>query len=437
MSNQGFTRREFLHSGLAIVSTAGTIPTFLHHSGQVFADAPGTPGARPGVPEDRILVVIQLSGGNDGLNTVVPFGMDAYYKQRSAIGIDAKQVLTVDKAKGIGLHPGMGELYDLLQNGQASIIQGVGYPNPNRSHFASMDIWHTGDTLDGSLAGVPKGTGWVGRAMDNLADRGAADHQNCTICIGDEAPLAAEGKRVAPIAFEQANQFRWVGADLHPALGEQYQRMNVQAAEDAAGVGSQAAFVRRTQLDAQLASDRIRNAVAAGPVTSFPSGRLANQLKMVAAMIRAELPTRVYYVGLGGFDTHAGQPGRHAQLLTEFSNAVAGFTRELEALGQKDRVLTMAFSEFGRRVRQNASAGTDHGTAGPMFLFGPMVRPGLIGEHPSLAKLDDGDLMYHTDFRSVYAAILDGWLVADSTKVLGRRFQPARVLQSPVPAPGA
>ncbi len=428
MTDHSFTRREFLYSGLAVVSTATTIPTFLQHSGLALAQEPGTPGNRPGVPEDRILVVVQLSGGNDGLNTVVPFGMDAYYKNRPGIGIDRKTVLTLDKTRGIGLHPGMAAVNDMIDQGLAAVIQGVGYPNPNRSHFASMDIWHTGDTLDGSILGVPKGTGWVGRAMDDLTDKGAADHQSCLVCLGDEAPLAAEGKRVAPISFENAGQFRWVGGDLHPALGEQWEKMNAHAAEEIAAPGSQAAFVRRTQLDAQLASERIRQAVARGPVTSFPGGRLANQLKMVAAMIRAELPTRVYYVGLGGFDTHAGQPGRHAQLLTEFANAVSAFYRELQALGQQQRVLTMAFSEFGRRVRQNASAGTDHGTAGPMFLFGPMVKPGLLNDHPTLTKLDDGDLIYNTDFRSVYAAILDHWLAADSAKVLGRKFQPARVL---------
>jgi uncharacterized protein (DUF1501 family) len=428
MNHQGFTRREFLYSGLAVVSTAATVPTFLQHSGVALAQAPGTPGNRPGVPEDRILVVLQLSGGNDGLNTVVPFGMDAYYKNRTTIGIDRRTLLTLDQGRGLGLHPGMAEVFDMMQGGKAAIIQGVGYPNPNRSHFASMDIWHTGDTLDGTTLSVPRGTGWVGRAMDDLAEKGAADHQNCLVCVGDEAPLAAEGKVVAPIAFENAGQFRWVGGDLHPALGEQYEQMNRQAVEDDAAPGSQAAFVRRTQLDAQLASDRIRRAVAQGPITSFPAGRLANQLKMVAAMIRAELPTRVYYVGLGGFDTHAGQPARHAQLLTEFANSVGAFYRELEAMGQQQRVLTMAFSEFGRRVRQNASAGTDHGTAGPMFLFGPMVRAGVLNEHPALTKLDDGDLIYNTDFRSVYASILDGWLKADSAKVLGRRFQPARIL---------
>ncbi|MEP0764856.1 MAG: DUF1501 domain-containing protein, partial [Chloroflexota bacterium] len=173
----------------------------------------------------------------------------------------------------------------------------------------------------------------------------------------------------------------------------------------------------------------VRKAVAAQPVTSFPSGELANQLRMVASMIRAELPTRVYYVAMGGFDTHANQAGQHERLLREFAQAMHAFYRELEAAGHSQRVLSLAFSEFGRRVQQNASGGTDHGAAGPMFLFGPQIRPGLLGNHPSLDRLDQGDLIHQVDFRSVYAAVLEQWMRVDSVAALGARFKPAQILQ--------
>ena len=423
-----YTRRQFMHSGLVVVSTASTIPTFLQHSAVALADPLDSPRTTslPGVPQDRILVVVQLSGGNDGLNTVVPYGQRAYYDMRPGIAVPRGQVLRLGgKAdnQGLGFHPSLANLKDMIDNGLGAVVQGVGYPNPNRSHFASMDIWHTCQMRG------RRGTGWLGRAMDQIAP----EKSTGTITIGSKAPLACIGQRGAPVSFENANLFRWAGADLHKAIGRHYDKINRAGVlpgmgQDTVEATSQAAFVMRTALDAQLASDRIRAAVAKGTITGFPGGRLANQLRMVASMIRAGLPTRVYYVGLGGFDTHGGQFGRHANLLREFATAMQAFYRELKAMGDDGRVLSVAFSEFGRRVRQNASQGTDHGTAGPMYLFGPMVRPGLLGDHPSLSELDNDDLIYNVDFRSVYATVLDTWLKADSRKVLGRAFKHARVL---------
>ncbi len=420
-----YTRREFVGTSLAIVSTTATVPAFLHQSALAVAPAPGAlTVSRPGVPEDRILVVIELSGGNDGLNTVVPYGAPEYYKARPVLAVRENDVIRLSKSQGLGLHPQMGPLRQMIDDGTAAVIQGVGYPNPNRSHFTSMDIWHTADTTPN------QGVGWIGKAMDHTVDPQHTDGTDC-VCIGRNTPLATQGKTVKPISFQNANLFRWVGSDLHPLLGDEYDKINragIIIAAAGAAPDDQTAFLMRTALNAQIASDRIRNAVAKGPVTRFPGGRLASQLRMVAAMIRAELRTRVYYVSLGGFDTHAAQINSHANNLGEFARGVNAFYAELKAMGQDSRVLTIAFSEFGRRVRQNASNGTDHGTAGPMFIFGDMVRPGLLGEHPSLARLDQGDLIYNVDFRSVYAAVLDHWLKADSTTVLGRRFRPANIL---------
>jgi len=418
------TRREFLNNGLAAVSTAATMPVFLHHSAIALAQTgPSSQlSSRPGVPDERILVVVQLSGGNDGLNTVVPFGDDAYYRARQRLAVSAKDIIPIEQDRGIGLHPEMSALKEMLDDGTANIIQGAGYPNPNRSHFASMDIWHTGNTLGAN------GRGWLGKAIDMMPDQ-----QNAMIAIGREAPLAGHGKRARPVSFENPGLFRWLGSDLHDALEAPYQKIN---REQWGGIADddddQAAFVRRTAMNAQIASDRIRQAVARPTTTSFPSGQLAMQLRMVSNMIRAGLPTRVYYVALGGFDTHAGQLGRHQGLLREFAVAVRGFYQELKANQLDGRVLTLAFSEFGRRVAENASRGTDHGAAGPLFMFGPMIRPGLIGQHPSLTELDRGDLKYKVDFRSVYTAVLDQWLKCSSHMVLGKRFRPASVLNSKV-----
>ncbi|MCX5661560.1 MAG: DUF1501 domain-containing protein [Planctomycetota bacterium] len=442
MSNQpAFTRRQFLGTSLAMISTAAAVPIFLDDSAWAMADPDGrAPGNIPGTPDQRILVVVQLTGGNDGLNTVVPFGMPEYYNSRPRMAIEEKQVLRIAGADGVGLNPELAPLKSMLDDGMASIIQGVGYPNPNRSHFSSMDIWHTADTNGG------RGLGWLGRAMDEeLATHDGKIPATSCVCVGGEAPLAAAGMLYKPISFERSNLFRWVGRDLHPALGAEYDRINRAgvvgpAAEAAArplissanGPANQAAFVMRTALDAQLASDRIRGALAGDPLTAFPDSPLANQLKMVAKMIKAELPTRVYYVSMGSFDTHANQPNNHGRLLGQFSAAVQAFYAELKAMGQRSRVLTLAFSEFGRRVEQNASNGTDHGTAGPVFMFGDMIRPGLLGEHPSLKadRLDKGDLVFNADFRSIYADVLDGWMKINSAKVLGQAFPRAQVLKT-------
>ncbi len=414
-----YTRRQFLRSGLALVSTVSSVPIFLSRSSGVLAQTAGPLPSNPGIPEDRVMVVVQLSGGNDGLNTVIPFGFDDYYKSRTALAVREDDLIKLDTQAGIGLHPSLRPIHEMMGEGLANIVQGVGYPNPIRSHFASMDVWHTGDTLSN------KGEGWVGKAMDTMYDR--RDTSLACVGLGAEAPLATQGRYVKPVTFDKPEMFRWSGRDLHPAMGDTYDQLNKAPAtvddNDPSG------FILRTAMDAQVASDQIRHAVNQNAETAFPRTGLAQQLRMVASMIRAELPTRVYYVAMGGFDTHANQAGQHTRLLNEFSQAVSAFYAELKATGQRNRVVTVAFSEFGRRVKQNASGGTDHGTAGPMFLFGEQVRPGLIGEHPSLTDLDNGDLIHHTDFRSVYASVLDNWMKIDSTASLGKLYDHAGVLR--------
>ncbi len=403
-----------------MVSTVSSVPIFLSRSSTVMAQTAGSLPTNPGIPEDRVLVVVQLSGGNDGLNTVIPFGMDNYYKSRSGLAVRESDLITLDTNAGIGLHPSLRPIHDMIGDGLASVVQGVGYPNPIRSHFASMDVWHTGDTL------TSKGHGWIGKALDTTRSEKKNTSLAC-INLGSQAPLATQGKFVKPVTFDRPEMFRWSGRDLHPALNDTYDQLN-QPSTSTPG-NSPTDFILRTAMDAQVASDRVRKAVNQKPATSFPGNSLSRQLKMIAAMVRAELPTRVFYVALGGFDTHANQAGQHTRLLNEFATAMSAFYKELKATGHQQRVLTVAFSEFGRRVKQNASGGTDHGTAGPMFLFGPQVNPGLIGEHPSLTHLDDGDLIHHTDFRSVYASVLDNWMKIDSTAALGKTFNHANILR--------
>lgn len=448
MNTNAFTRREFINRGLVLAAASASIPAFLQASASAMTEALGELTSLPGVPDDHILIVIQLGGGNDGLNMVIPFGMPEYYKARPGIGVEQKDVLKLSKADGIGLHPQMTAMRELYDDGLLAVLQGVGYPNPNRSHFKSMDIWQTAD-LNAT------GDGWLGKYCDSeccgfgKGESGTKekstkpeakewDHAQGppSLAIGRTAPLAMQGRLIKPVAFESAELFRWTGKDVHKSLVEPYDDLNRRAEHEGANTsrpGSNADFLIRTALDAQVSSDLIRKAVAQKPLVTYPKTELANQLSMIAQMIRAGLKTRVYYAQLGGFDTHAGQGGangRHGQLLNQLAAATKAFYADLKEQGNDGRVLTMSFSEFGRRVSQNASGGTDHGTAAPLFLLGPMVRAGVIGEHPSLKDLDEGDLKYKIDFRSIYAGILDHWMKADSKKILGGSYKSLEIFKS-------
>ena len=433
-----FTRREFLGSGLMLTSAALAVPSFVQSSAFAMNSAMGGLSSAPGIPEDHILVVIQLGGGNDGLNTVVPYGMDQYFKARPGIAVKANEALKLSGNDGLGLHPQMKPMMDMYDAGLLTIVQGVGYPNPNRSHFKSMDIWQTADVS-------ATGDGWLGKYFDaercgyGKGESGkpeAAPRSEAAgppgVAIGRTAPLAMQGRQIKPVSFESADLFRWSGLDIHKSLVDPYKQISTRETEEAAPADSNAAFLLKTNLDAQVSSDLIRKAVASKPSVQFPQGELARQLSMVSCMIKAGLKTRVYYVTHGSFDTHAGQGGangRHGQLLNPFAASLKAFYDELKAQGNDGRVMALAFSEFGRRVSQNASQGTDHGTAAPCFLAGPMVKPGVIGNHPSLTDLDDGDLKVQIDFRTVYAGILDGWLKADPKKILEGAYKPLQVVK--------
>ncbi|MEM9065252.1 MAG: DUF1501 domain-containing protein [Planctomycetota bacterium] len=413
-----YTRRRFLHGTLAFASASAFVPAFLQDVTGLLPQARAGTSSVAGADEGRVLVVIQLSGGNDGLNMLAPVGLDEYRRARPGISLTERDSIALDgRFPGLSLHPSMDAVKELYDQGLCSIVQGVGYPNPNRSHFKSMDIWQTAD-----LSGT--GTGWLGRYFDSecCGFGGGESGSAPSIAIGGDAPSALEGRSSRPIVFEDPDLFRWSGA---ASLESAAQDLVEHAATEAIG-DSPADFLARTALDARVNSETIRRAVSLEPLVRYPGSSLGQQLQMIASMIRAGLPTRVYYAVHGGFDTHAGQGGargRHSQLLRQLSDAIGAFYNDLGKQRNDGRVLTMTFSEFGRRLGQNGSGGTDHGTAAPLMLFGPMVKPGLTGRHPSLRQLQDGDLIHTVDFRNVYNDVLTGWLQADGQAVLGARYR--------------
>jgi uncharacterized protein (DUF1501 family) len=426
MQNTPFTRRLFLQRGCALASLAATVPCFIERSALGVLGNPLL-SSNPGVPDHRILVVVQLGGGNDGLNTVIPYGDPAYFNARPQIAVQAPSAtgntvaLQLDQGAGIGLHPALAPLKELYDEGLVSVVQGVGYPNPNRSHFTSMDIWQTG-RLDA------KGSGWIGRYFDATCN--GTPIPEGSVAVGRTAPLAMEGNIQKPISFENPALFRWLGEDLHGSMKEPYDAINRAGSLAGTPAETQKDFLMRTALDAQVASGRILAAVAKQPLVRYPDHGLARQLRTVGAMIRDGMPTRVYYATMGGFDTHSGQAGRHAQLLRQVAESVAAFQRDLKEQGNAERVVTLVFSEFGRRVKQNGSGGTDHGTAAPVFVIGAGVKPGVVGRHPSLVDLDQGDLKFGVDFRSVYASLLGDWMKAPADQILRGQFASAGVVRA-------
>ncbi len=424
-----YTRRAFLQSSAVLASAAITVPAFIQSSAYALPQAPQGLASIPGVNEDNILIIIQLSGGNDGLNTVIPYRDDTYHRLRPTLAVNVDNLLILDKKMDLALNGAMTGIGELFDQGQCAIIQGVGYPNPNRSHFTSTDIWHTAE-----ISGT--GDGWIGRYIDaqccgyGKGQSGQPDGSHALeppIAIGREAPLALSGRHMMPVAFESPDLFEWAGSKFSKDIIEHHQQLT-DLSSTHADDDSNHSFLMRTAMDARISSETIRKAVAAKPLVQYPGSSLAKQLSMIGSMIRAGMKTRVYYASLGGFDTHANQVGGHTRLLRQFSDAIAAFQKDLAAQGNADRVTTMCFSEFGRRVGQNASNGTDHGTAAPMFMFGPKVQGGFHSRHPSLTNLDNGDLKYTADFRSVYAEVLDKWLSTKSRDVLGASFRHLRVL---------
>jgi uncharacterized protein (DUF1501 family) len=352
----------------------------------------------------NILVVVQLSGGNDGLNTVIPFGDDAYRKNRLTLGYDRSSVLSIDDY--LGWHPSARGMADLMEAGELSVVQGVGYPNPNRSHFESMDLWHTAHASN--LA-----TGWLGR----FADTRLHEENPQSIYVGRGVrPLALQARQSVSLTVRALDQFQLRGGQVTRDIAEEVAAISDEDNDLSSAIASNLSAALKA--DSQLADAlRMRNQ------GNYPGGALGRDLQQVATMIRANLPARVYYLTLDGFDTHANQRNAHAGLLDQLSSALKSFCDDLRTSGELDRVLVACFSEFGRRVKENGSQGTDHGVAGPMFFAGGRIGGSIVGNHPSLTDLDEGDLKYSIDYRSVYKTVLEDWLHASSEGLIAGQFE--------------
>ncbi len=410
------SRRDFLVQGLYGIGVGAGLPLVLSRTSAALA-AQALEGTSVEKHPERILVVIELAGGNDGLNTVVPYGDPAYYRARPKLGIKDRSVLKA--AEGFGFHPSMVGFERLYKDGMLGVVHGCGYDHPSLSHFSSMGFWHTG---------VPNGgesLGWLGRLADETYD---TKTRNMIVDVGNSQSLAVRSARHSPLVFDDPARFRREGADDE-------KRVLADLSQPRMTANATLEFLASTAQNATASSDFVRQASAGyqTPVDYGVGGGLGGNLQRVTSLIAAGMPTRLYYVTYAGnsFDTHVQQTDLHSRLLMYTADAVRGFMEDLKRIGRADEVAVMIFTEFGRRVEENGSLGTDHGTATPMFIIGKGVRGGFYGKHPSLTDLDDGNMKMTTDFRRVYATMIKEWLGYDDTAaVLKGRFDPLGVFAS-------
>jgi uncharacterized protein (DUF1501 family) len=435
-----FSRRGFISRGAQLLAIASAVPMFIDRSARCLAAEAAATQASTG--DQRVLVVVQLQGGNDGLNTIIPTGNDDYYRARPTLGIAKADALKL--TDDFGVNPNADGLKKMYDAGTLAVVHAVGYPNPNRSHFRGTDIWTTAEP-DAVAHG-----GWLGRFCESSVDQKAKAVDPVTaIALGQEPPAALIGKTYVPIAFRTPNELTYRSLNDAKALAD-FEKLNAvtdRGAMDSVNDGDHAKaanapanppgsapggndetthFLQQSALNARAYATRIQDATGKIEHTAkYPESRFAADMKLVAEMIASDLPTRVYYVKIAGFDTHGNQLERHAKLLAELGDGLSAFMDDLQELKQLDRVTVMTFSEFGRRVAENGAAGTDHGAAAPMFICGGKLNAGFHGAFPSLApaKLNRGDIPYTTDFRGVYATVLQDWLRADPTAVLRKPFK--------------
>jgi uncharacterized protein (DUF1501 family) len=387
-------RREFLQLG-SLATASLMLPKFLKAFEKPLAVPPG----------NKVAVVIQFSGGNDGLNTVIPIRNDIYYNARPKLGITKDLALSLTDE--VGLNPALIGLKELFDDGNLGILNSVGYPNPDRSHFRSMDIWQTASNSDQYIT-----SGWIGRYLD--AQCSGCDKPTQALEIDDILSLALKGENNNGLAFKDPRQ-------LYSSNNEKYFKdinANHQSGEETAD------YLYKTMSETLSSADYIFQQSKLHPTAqTYPSTELGKDLKTIASLILSDINTKLYYVSLGSFDTHVNQDSQQKRLFTEFSDAIQAFTCDLKNNNRFDDVLMFTFSEFGRRVSQNASGGTDHGTANNIFLIsGGLKEKGIINPMPDLADLQEGDLKYKIDFKSVYATVLDKWLGADDNAILGAQY---------------
>lgn len=389
-------RKEFIQvSSLATASLM--VPKFL----KAFEGGAMVPSG------NKVVVILQLSGGNDGLNTVIPVRNDLYYKARPRLGIEKANALALTDE--VGLHPALSGFKELYDDGSLSILNNVGYPNPDRSHFRSMDIWHTA-----SQSAEYWTTGWLGRYLD--AQCNGCDKPTQAIELDDVLSLSLKGEQIKGIAVKDPRR-------LYGTANEKFFREVMKNHKDEKGE-QPVDYLYKTMAETLSSADYIFRQSRMHPTNaSYPNTGLGNSLKTIASLIYSEINTKVYYVSLGSFDTHINQGAQQQRLFTEMNDAVKAFVKDLRANNRFDDVLLFTFSEFGRRVAQNASNGTDHGTANNMFFIsGGLKQKGLINEMPDLANLEEGDLKYKVDFKNAYATVLNKWLKADDKAILSRQY---------------
>lgn len=383
-------RRDFLKMS-SLASTAVLMPNFLRAFGMKAITFEG-----------KILVVIQLSGGNDGLNTVIPFRNDDYYSLRPSISIAEADVLKLSDS--LGFHPALEGLNGIYDQGLMTILNNVGYPNPDRSHFRSMDIWHTGSSSSEYWY-----SGWLGRYLDSQCGKGKPVHS--VLEIDDTLSLAVKGELKNAMGVTSPKMLYDSVRSLHTITNENTGNDNLD-------------FLYKTLADTKSSAAYLydQSTIYQSSVT-YPNTDLGKHLKTVAELIISGTETSVYYCDHSGFDTHFGQLGKQKNLLTQYSEAVTAFVEDLKANQKLKDVVIMTFSEFGRRVEQNASGGTDHGTANNVFIInGELKKPGIYNESPDLKNLDQGDLIYQIDFRNIYATILEKVLKVDDPSILKNQF---------------
>ncbi|HVX09994.1 MAG TPA: DUF1501 domain-containing protein [Pirellulales bacterium] len=402
-----FTRRTFLQSsaGLSFVSLAGGMPRLLAQAAETSAAADHN---------DHVLVVVELAGGNDGLNTLVPFENPLYYRNRATLGIAKDQVLKISDQ--LGLHPRMAGMAELYRDGKLAIVQGVGYPEPDRSHFRSMEIWHTAST-----EARPPVAGWLGRLLDATAvEKG---EQFAGLTLTGSLPQALRAAKIVVPVVAQLQTLGNAGEEGSP------QDALLRKLSTAAGGGGPVEFMRGQAATVYRAAQRLKDAASRYRSTiDYPDSQIATQLRQAAEIIAADLGVRVLFASQDGYDTHADQADEHGALLGELSEALAAFQHDLDQQKMAERVVVLVFSEFGRRVDENASRGTDHGAANCLFVAGAPVKGGLSGRYPSLEQLGDGDLIYNTDFRSVYSTLIDRWLGCPANRVLAGEYPSLELL---------
>lgn len=394
-------RRDFLKTG-SLATASLWMPKFLKALEQPGQLAQG----------GRSLVILQFSGGNDGLNTIIPTRNDIYYRERPRLGI--KRELSLELTDEAGLHPSLGILKRLWDAGDLAVMNSVGYPNPDRSHFRSMDIWHTASPADALWQ-----SGWLGRYLDaQCIGRPVA-----ALEFDDTLSLVLKGEQAKGLALQEVK--RLYESTQSPYFAA-YSAARGRVAQTDAPVDYLYKTMAETLSSADYLYDQSRQKTSSA---SYPATGLGKDLKTIASLILSDTNTSVYYVSLGSFDTHINQEGQQKRLFQELNDALTVFTEELKSNGKWNEVLIATFSEFGRRVSQNASGGTDHGTANQMmFMGGSLRQKGMLNALPNLADLDQGDLKFQVDFRQIYATLLENWLEADANKILQGTFSPLKFI---------